>query len=160
MFTIRFHELTQGAQFGALKKYNKKFRRGKNQKNRQIAMAQNANFSKKCVNKFEHYVRKLELREYATCIVYCIFLRQSTKSLHATNDQFVSLFVNNIIFEVPRKFYITFPCFEYIRKLFQQIHAIEKPILFFFVNNDCSKKITVIVHSVHSCQLAKKSQNI
>ena len=38
MLTIRFHELTQRAQFGALKKYNKKFRREKNQKNRQITM--------------------------------------------------------------------------------------------------------------------------
>ena len=39
MLSIRFHELTQRAQFGALKKYDKIFRRGKNQKNRQIAMA-------------------------------------------------------------------------------------------------------------------------
>lgn len=61
MLTIRFHELTQRAQSGALKKYNKKFRRGKNQKNRQIAMAQNANFSKTCVNKFE---RTFESQNY------------------------------------------------------------------------------------------------
>ena len=59
-----------------------------------------------------------EVRITRVCIVYCTFLMQSTKSLHATKDQFVSLFVNNVIFEMPRKFYITFPCLENIREPF------------------------------------------
>ena len=79
------------------------------------------------------------------CKVYCIFLMmQSTKSLHATKDQFVSLFVNNVLYEMPRKFYITFPCFEYIWKPFQRISMVQKS-QFFFVSNNKKKLWLCIV---------------